>query len=64
MTPGVPTRRCGTCKERKLLTAFYRNRARRLGYANICKVCHRSDYRMKYRDENLVRINVRGWGCA
>lgn len=63
MTPGVPTRRCGTCKERKPLAEFNRNRSRTLGLENICKICHAARSRIRYRDEKLVRIQVSGWGC-
>ncbi len=34
-------RRCTTCKETKLLTEYYKNRASPTKISNTCKICHK-----------------------
>lgn len=34
-------RRCTTCKETKLLTEYYKNRASSTKISNTCKICHK-----------------------
>lgn len=49
-------KKCNNCREEKKLDGFYKNKAYKDGYSNICKDCQNKQckkYKEKYRNTNL-----------
>ena len=46
---------CCTCKEEKDCIFFNKNKSRKNGFSNICKMCHKK-YMMVYKSENLEKL--------
>ena len=60
-------KRCSNCKETKDFSEFYKNKARKGGYANYCKVCEKQRYqdnreagleyrKQQYQDNREARL--------
>ena len=43
---------CCTCKDEKDCVFFNKNKSRKNGFSNICKMCHK-EYMIVYKSENL-----------
>ncbi len=55
--PAGPTKRCGRCRTRKVVSSFGKNRRRPDGLSNRCRQCKRNDYLLD-RDHHIARVVV------
>lgn len=55
----MKTKRCCKCKETKPVSEFYKNRSRKDGQTEECKMCIKERDR-RYRDANREAVNERG----
>jgi hypothetical protein len=51
-------KQCTTCKSSKTTDLFYKNRCKKDGLANVCKMCQH-DYETKYVNNNKKKVQAR-----
>ncbi len=54
-------KRCSTCHDIKLITDFNKDKSRRDGYSNKCKICDikkNVTYRMENREKEILRYRL------
>lgn len=65
----MKTKRCSTCKRRRLLRNFYANRGQPSGFSTACKECHRGHARKHnkksyQKNSAAIRARVKVWRAA